>query len=208
MSLYLSPREEQRLAELESVIERGAQTFIEVGKALMEIKEGRLYRTAENPKRTFEDYVQERWGWSRQWAYRQIQAAEVAENVAPGLQNGETLSPSNAIALSRLDPEEQKEAAPAVAKMSKQEARQFVTERKAERRGLRHIPSSRRHEEFMRAAEHLVKVAGRWEREMTDSLTPPQARKQLTVLEKAEDAISAAKDAVGYRAATLHSFNH
>lgn len=38
--------EESRLGELEIRIERGLKTFIEVGTALMEIRESRLYRAA------------------------------------------------------------------------------------------------------------------------------------------------------------------
>lgn len=69
------PITERTLAELETVIERGQQTFVEVGQALMEIRDGRLYRGQGYP--TFEDYCQQRWGWSRITAYRHIQAAEV-----------------------------------------------------------------------------------------------------------------------------------
>ena len=51
-----------RLAECEAVIERGQQTFIEVGQALMEIRDSRLYRETHA---TFEAYCNERWGWTR-----------------------------------------------------------------------------------------------------------------------------------------------
>jgi hypothetical protein len=62
------------LAELERVIEKGMQTFIEVGNALLEIRESQLYR-ASYP--TFEAYCRERWGWSRIHAHRHIDAARV-----------------------------------------------------------------------------------------------------------------------------------
>jgi hypothetical protein len=50
-----------RLFELEEIIERGQQTFIDVGRALAEIRDSRLYRQDFS---TFEDYCKERWGWS------------------------------------------------------------------------------------------------------------------------------------------------
>lgn len=76
----LPPAEADRLEHLEAVIDRGIQTFVEVGLALAEIRDRRLYRVEHC---TFEDYCRERWGWSRQHAYRQIQAAEVARQMSP-----------------------------------------------------------------------------------------------------------------------------
>jgi hypothetical protein len=64
----------------ERVIERGIQTFVEVGQALLEIRDHRLYRE-EYP--TFEEYCKGRWGWSRDYANKQIRAAGVVENLAP-----------------------------------------------------------------------------------------------------------------------------
>jgi hypothetical protein len=69
------------LAYLESIIERGRQTFIEVGTALMEIREKGLHKT--DGWDTFEDYCRERWGFSRFYAHRLIEAAEVANDVLP-----------------------------------------------------------------------------------------------------------------------------
>lgn len=66
---------ESRLQALESVIEQGKQTFIEVGKALLEIRDSRLY--LENHP-TFESYCYERWGWRRTHAYQLIDAASVS----------------------------------------------------------------------------------------------------------------------------------
>ena len=53
MSEAIQVMECKRLQFLEAIIERGQQTFIEVGNALMEIRESRLY--LENYP-TFEDY--------------------------------------------------------------------------------------------------------------------------------------------------------
>lgn len=71
----LTNAEFSQLQSLESVIERGKKTFVEVGTALMQIKDGRLYRIGFE---TFEDYCQSRWGFSRQFASLQIKSAEIA----------------------------------------------------------------------------------------------------------------------------------
>jgi phage N-6-adenine-methyltransferase len=72
--------EAERLAVLEQVIADGLQTFVDVGNALLEIRDGRLYRTTHG---TFEDYCRERWGMVRRHADRLIEAASVAENLRP-----------------------------------------------------------------------------------------------------------------------------
>lgn len=73
------------LEALEAVIERGVHTFVEVGRALLEIRDRRLYREAGYNE--FDGYCRERWGWSRQHAYRQMDAARVVEALSP---NGDT----------------------------------------------------------------------------------------------------------------------
>jgi phage N-6-adenine-methyltransferase len=70
----------ERLSELETVIARGLSTFVEVGLALLEIRDSRLYRAAHE---TFESYCRERWGWSRRHANRLIEASEVLETLGP-----------------------------------------------------------------------------------------------------------------------------
>jgi hypothetical protein len=57
----LIPAERRRLADLEQAVERGLQTFHEVGSALLEIRDERLYRETH---KTFEDYCRERFGFS------------------------------------------------------------------------------------------------------------------------------------------------
>jgi rubrerythrin len=76
----LQPDERELLAELEAVVERGMQTFIEVGQALMAIRDQRLYRETHS---SFEKYLDERWGISRAQGYRVIDAARVADAVSP-----------------------------------------------------------------------------------------------------------------------------
>ncbi len=76
MSAQLEPitRPLPELAECETVIERGLATFVEVGQALLRIRDERLYRETHT---TFEDYCRERWAMSRSYAHRQIEAAGV-----------------------------------------------------------------------------------------------------------------------------------
>lgn len=68
------------LAECEAIIERGMATFIEVGNALLTIRDSRLYKGTHG---TFEDYCRERWAFSRSRAYRLIAAAEVVGILSP-----------------------------------------------------------------------------------------------------------------------------
>ena len=58
----LIPAEKTKLAECEKVIERGRIIFQEVGSALLEIRDSRLYRESH---KTFEDYCQEKWSMSK-----------------------------------------------------------------------------------------------------------------------------------------------
>jgi hypothetical protein len=69
------------LAHLEGVIERGLQTFIEVGEALLRIREERLYREAGYS--SFEAYCQQRWGHRRAWADRHITAVRKVAELDP-----------------------------------------------------------------------------------------------------------------------------
>lgn len=95
--------------ELETIIERGLKTFIEVGSALLEIRERRLYKPAFS---NFEEYCRERWGWSKTHANRQIAAAQVAQTLTP---RGVTLpSEKHARPLAQLDADRQIEVVDAI----------------------------------------------------------------------------------------------
>lgn len=67
-----------RLMECERVIERGLNTFVEVGAALLEIRDSRLYQEQYG---TFEEYCRERWGMVASRARQLIASAEVVENL-------------------------------------------------------------------------------------------------------------------------------
>ena len=99
----LSQDEARSLAEYEKVVERGVETFVEVGDALEAIRDGKLYRAEY---RTFEEYCQKRWGFCRDYAYKLIRAAEVVENVDNCLQG--PLTESQARELGRI-PEDRRQ---------------------------------------------------------------------------------------------------
>lgn len=75
-----SPEEEQ-LRRLEQIVSKGIRTFIEVGEALAEIRDRKLYVVAGHTR--FDTYLRERWGMSRSHAYRLIDSARVQEALSP-----------------------------------------------------------------------------------------------------------------------------
>jgi hypothetical protein len=93
---------ENRLAELEQVIEKGMAGFIEVGRALMEIRDAHLYKKEHG---TFEGYCKEKWGMSRPHAYRLIDGAKVVGALSPI--GDKPATESQARPLTSLPPEEQ-----------------------------------------------------------------------------------------------------
>jgi phage N-6-adenine-methyltransferase len=70
--------EQTELAQQEQIIERGLQTFYEVGEALAKIREGKLYRSEYG---TFEDYLEQRWNISKMHAYRLMEASTIHNNL-------------------------------------------------------------------------------------------------------------------------------
>ncbi|MBE9053533.1 hypothetical protein IQ243_24635 [Nostocales cyanobacterium LEGE 11386] len=71
----LTEEEERDRLHLERRVERA---FFEAGKALMELRDRRLYRSTH---KTFEEYCRDRFGHSRQQSNYLIAAAEVYENL-------------------------------------------------------------------------------------------------------------------------------
>ncbi len=104
----LIPSDKKRLAELEVLIKDNFLAFYQVGCALAEINQKRLYRETHD---TFEDYCSALWDIARRTAYQYIEASAVVENVRRGAQI--ELLPQNerqARALTKLTPEQQVEA--------------------------------------------------------------------------------------------------
>lgn len=76
----LNPGERKRLRDCEQTIRAGLGTFIEVGIALMEIRNSKLYRGTH---RTFEDYAQSVLSLTRPHAYRLMDSAQVVRDLSP-----------------------------------------------------------------------------------------------------------------------------
>lgn len=76
----LTVGERDTLVECEKIIEAGQQTFVEVGLAIAKIRDKRLYRVGY---KTFDEYCEKRWGWTRQRASQLIQSAAVVQALPP-----------------------------------------------------------------------------------------------------------------------------
>lgn len=99
----LTTVETAELESYEAVIENGIGKFFEVGNALTQIREKKLYRREHE---TFEDYCQDKWGIGRNYASKLIGAAVVVENlgtIVPKPKNEAQVRP-----LKKLPPTEQK----------------------------------------------------------------------------------------------------
>ncbi len=91
------------LTRCETIIERGLNTFIEVGNALLEIRDNHLYKDTH---KTFEDYCKERWSMNRRYANRLIEASEIVMSLGPI--GPKPTHESQVRSLSKLEPEEQR----------------------------------------------------------------------------------------------------
>jgi hypothetical protein len=76
--LYHAEALTARLAALERQIEDGLRAFCEAGRALGEISRERLYLATHE---TWDEYLKDRWGFSRQHAHTLMQAAGVVERL-------------------------------------------------------------------------------------------------------------------------------
>ena len=64
----------EKLRECETTIDKGLRNFVDVGMALLEIQQHRLYRGTFP---TFAQYCKERWGMSGRRGYQMIEAAQI-----------------------------------------------------------------------------------------------------------------------------------
>jgi hypothetical protein len=86
----LAPADRAALTRCETIIRGGLETWYQVGTALMEIRDSRLYAGAY---KTFEAYCRDRWGITHRHANRQIAAAEVAGIITAKDQAAASLGP-------------------------------------------------------------------------------------------------------------------
>lgn len=154
--------EANRLAELETIIERGKETFVEVGTALLEIRDSRLYK---EKFKTFENYCQERWGMSRIHAHRMIEAAAVANNLLPIGNKPE--NEAQARELAALPPEQQRQVASttdfkrATAKQVRKKVQAILPPKhKPSSPELKSKPNADEEEDFMLPVGRLHEAAG------------------------------------------------
>jgi len=100
MSEALTTIEAESFAKLEERVEAGLTNFIDVGNALSEIRDAKLYRASHG---TFEDYCRERWGMSDRRA-RQLMTASQIGTMVP-----EMKTERQARELSRVEPARRQE---------------------------------------------------------------------------------------------------
>ena len=132
--------EKNELQQCESIIEEGLKSFIDVGGALLKIRDSKLYRQDFS---TFEEYCRDKWGMSRIHAHRMIEAVNVTNNLLP-IGNKLPENESQARPLTVLEPEDQVKAwhkvietAPdgkITAKIVLEAAKEIQQERREERR--------------------------------------------------------------------------
>ena len=77
----LSTSQGERLAELEGVVSKGMTSFVEVGNALMAIRDEFSHHFKYLGYADFEDYCRSKWELSYAMVYRQIKGAEIVKNL-------------------------------------------------------------------------------------------------------------------------------
>jgi hypothetical protein len=102
----LTTQEQNRLNELEEVIERNLRTFYQVGNALLQIRDDRLYKATH---KTFEHYCQEKWAMTANYARRLVASAAVVDNIKSVPNGTIPTTESQVRPLAQLEPEKQRE---------------------------------------------------------------------------------------------------
>lgn len=77
--LTLDKSERGKFRKLECIIAEGISSFRAAGEALKEIRDLKLYRESY---KTFERYVDEKWGFKKSRAYQIIEASEVSKRIS------------------------------------------------------------------------------------------------------------------------------
>ena len=108
-----------RLKQLETTITKGSKAFIEVGLALAEIRDSKLYRVHFS---TFEKYCEAKWNWSKQHVYRLIECAPVAES------NPRVTNYKQASELAKVDPAKRDEVIEAASEQAATEGRPMTSQ--------------------------------------------------------------------------------
>jgi hypothetical protein len=125
-SEILSFEEVNRFKACEAVVEKGLQTFVEVGASLLEIRDNRYYRQEFD---TFEAYCRQRWQMGASRARQLIGAAEVVKNLNTEGESVTIVTPtheSQVRPLTKLDPEQQREVWQSATRLSPKPTAELV----------------------------------------------------------------------------------
>jgi DNA-directed RNA polymerase subunit RPC12/RpoP len=90
--------------------------FVEVGTALLEISDRRLYRATHS---TFQDYVSDKWKMTARRAYQLCEAAEVVKALPENVNHGTHLNERQARELAKVKPEKRTKVLETVARKGK-----------------------------------------------------------------------------------------
>jgi len=149
--------QQDRLEHLETIIAKNQYRFYEIGKALLEIRDSRLYKQALFT--SFEAYARSRWDIGRSQAYRLIDACGVINNLSP---IGDRLpgNESQTRPLVPLSPPEQrkiwKEFLNTKAEITARNIQQFINERKAKENTPTPDLVDRISDEYMAAVKEML----------------------------------------------------
>ena len=102
-------KNQQDLERLEGIITRNLQSFYEVGRALMEIRDKHLYEKVRGIA-TFETYCKERWDFKRTYAFYLIESSRAVDNVHSCEQKPTTEAQCRPLIQLRDEPDQQREA--------------------------------------------------------------------------------------------------
>lgn len=131
----LTQSERERLDELESTIDHGRDTFLEVGRALIAIRDEQLYREAYP---SWEAYCRGRWNFTGRNGYYQLSALQTVAQLSSGGASALPEHESTVRSLSGVEPEakgviwnravESAGGKPPTAKQVKAERDRFIVE--------------------------------------------------------------------------------
>ena len=112
-----------RRNELEKIIKKGFVPFMEMGFALAEIKEKKLYRDLYA---TFEEYCKEKWGFSRTYSYYVIKGSEAIKSL-PQHTFTRVNTEKQARAVSKVRPEKRNDVVLAASAKAESEGRPMTS---------------------------------------------------------------------------------
>lgn len=130
-----------RLDELEKIIASGIHGFYEIGSVLIEIQADKLYKSQY---KTFEEYCKQRWGMTRDYAYKQIKATRALDNLyTNGIQKATSpLTERNLRPLTDLQPEQQRDVWAGLVNSSQVITEKLVKQAVKEYKRVNNIPDN------------------------------------------------------------------